>query len=30
LVGAGAKPLHWISRLFPNNYGTIVRRKLGI
>jgi NAD(P)-dependent dehydrogenase (short-subunit alcohol dehydrogenase family) len=30
LVGAGAKPLHWISRLFPDNYGTIVRRKLGV
>lgn len=30
LVGNGAKTLHWISRLFPNNYGEIIRRKLGI
>lgn len=30
LVGNGAKVLHWISRLFPNNYGTLVRRKLGV
>ncbi|MBP7779981.1 MAG: SDR family oxidoreductase [Burkholderiaceae bacterium] len=30
LVGNGAKALHWISRLFPNSYGALMRRKLGI
>lgn len=30
LVGNGAKTLHWISRLFPDNYGALVRRKLGV
>ncbi|RQS24214.1 SDR family oxidoreductase [Burkholderia sp. Bp8989] len=30
LVGNGATALHWISRLFPNNYGALVRRKLGV
>lgn len=30
LVGNGARSLHWISRLFPNSYGSLIRRKLGI
>lgn len=30
LVGNGARALHWISRLFPNNYGALMRKKLGI
>jgi NAD(P)-dependent dehydrogenase (short-subunit alcohol dehydrogenase family) len=30
LVGSGAKPLFALSRLFPNSYGAIVKRKLGI
>ncbi|RQR43659.1 SDR family NAD(P)-dependent oxidoreductase [Burkholderia sp. Bp9140] len=30
LVGNGATALHWISRLFPDNYGALVRRKLGV
>jgi NAD(P)-dependent dehydrogenase (short-subunit alcohol dehydrogenase family) len=30
LVGNGARPLHWISRLFPNSYGSLVRKKLGV
>lgn len=29
LVGNGAKQLHWISRLFPNSYPAILRRKHG-
>jgi NAD(P)-dependent dehydrogenase (short-subunit alcohol dehydrogenase family) len=30
LVGNGASILHWISRLFPDGYGRLVRRKLGV
>ncbi len=30
LVGNGARALHWISRLFPNSYGAVMRKKLGI
>lgn len=30
LVGNGASILHWISRLLPNSYGRLVRRKLGV
>lgn len=30
LVGSGARTLHWISRLFPDGYGELVRRKLGV
>ena len=30
LVGNGARALHWISRLFPDSYGSLVRRKLGV
>lgn len=30
LVGNGARALFWISRLFPNSYGDMVRRKLGV
>lgn len=30
LVGNGARSLHWISRLFPDSYGKLVRRKLGV
>lgn len=30
LVGNGARALHWISRLFPDSYGAIVRRKFGV
>jgi NAD(P)-dependent dehydrogenase (short-subunit alcohol dehydrogenase family) len=30
LVGNGARMLHWISRLLPDNYGQLVRRKLGL
>nr|WP_307833058.1 SDR family NAD(P)-dependent oxidoreductase [Pseudomonas sp. TH10] len=30
LVGNGANILHWISRLFPDSYGVLVRRKLGL
>ncbi|WP_091788899.1 SDR family NAD(P)-dependent oxidoreductase [Paraburkholderia steynii] len=30
LVGNGARSLHWISRLLPNSYGMLVRRKLGV
>ncbi|MEY2873100.1 MAG: hypothetical protein RLZZ373_471 [Pseudomonadota bacterium] len=30
LVGNGARALHWISRLFPDSYGELVRRKLGV
>lgn len=30
LVGNGARALHRISRLFPDGYGALVRRKLGI
>ena len=29
LVGNGAKALHRISRLFPDSYGSVLRRKLG-
>jgi NAD(P)-dependent dehydrogenase (short-subunit alcohol dehydrogenase family) len=28
LVGNGAKTLHWISRLLPDNYGILIRKKL--
>jgi NAD(P)-dependent dehydrogenase (short-subunit alcohol dehydrogenase family) len=28
LVGNGAKALHWISRIFPNSYGNLIRKKL--
>ncbi len=30
LVGNGARALHWISRLIPDNYGQLVSRKLGL
>ncbi|MGK5079171.1 SDR family NAD(P)-dependent oxidoreductase [Janthinobacterium sp. HLX7-2] len=30
LVGSGARTLHRISRLFPDNYGALIRRKLGV
>lgn len=30
LVGNGARAIHRLSRLFPNNYGEVMRRKLGI
>ena len=30
LVGSGAKALFRLSRLFPNSYGRIMRKKLGI
>jgi len=30
LVGNGAKTLHWISRLFPDSYVALLRRKLGV
>ena len=30
LVGNGARSLHWISRLFPDGYGALVRRKLNV
>ncbi|WP_297839296.1 SDR family oxidoreductase [Pseudomonas sp.] len=30
LVGNGANILHWISRLLPDSYGTLVRHKLGL
>lgn len=30
LVGSGAQALHRLSRLFPNRYGELMRRKLGI
>lgn len=30
LVGNGARSLHWVSRLFPDTYGTLMRRKLGV
>ncbi len=30
LVGNGARALHRISRLFPNSYGTLLRRDLGV
>jgi len=30
LVGSGARTLHRISRLFPNSYGALIRRKLNI
>lgn len=30
LVGNGARALHLISRIFPDSYGAIIRRKLGI
>jgi NAD(P)-dependent dehydrogenase (short-subunit alcohol dehydrogenase family) len=30
LVGSGAKTLHRISRLFPNSYGALLRRELGL
>ena len=30
LVGSGAKTLFLLSRLFPNGYGKIMRKKLGI
>ena len=30
LVGNGAHAIHWISRLFPDTYGTFMRRKLGL
>lgn len=30
LVGSGAKALHRLSRLFPDRYGELMRRKLGI
>jgi NAD(P)-dependent dehydrogenase (short-subunit alcohol dehydrogenase family) len=30
LVGSGATTLHWISRLFPDSYGKMIRKKLGV
>lgn len=30
LVGNGARTIHWISRLFPDTYGALMRRKLGV
>lgn len=30
LVGSGARAIHRLSRLFPNGYGALMRRKLGI
>jgi NAD(P)-dependent dehydrogenase (short-subunit alcohol dehydrogenase family) len=30
LVGNGARALHRIARLFPDSYGTLVRKKLGV
>lgn len=30
LVGNGAKQLHWLSRIFPESYGKIMKRKLGL
>lgn len=30
LVGNGARSLQWIARLFPDSYGALVRRKLGV
>jgi len=30
LVGSGARAIHRLSRLFPNRYGELMRRKLGI
>lgn len=30
LVGNGARAISWISRLFPNTYGGIMRKKLGV
>lgn len=30
LVGNGARAIHRISRLFPDNYGALMRRKLGV
>ena len=29
LVGNGARAISWISRIFPNSYGGIMRKKLG-
>jgi short-subunit dehydrogenase len=30
LVGSGAKALFRLSRLFPNSYGKLIRKKLGV
>lgn len=30
LVGNGARSLQWLARLFPDSYGTFMRRKLGV
>lgn len=30
LVGNGAKALFWISRIFPNSYGRLISKKLGL
>jgi hypothetical protein len=30
LVGRESRALHWISCLFPNGYGTLMRRKLDV
>jgi hypothetical protein len=30
LVGNGAKQLHLLSRLMPDGYGTVMKKKLGI
>ena len=30
LVGNGARAISWISRIFPNTYGGIMRKKLGV